>query len=167
MELIYLLFRNMRTKILFILPIAMAIALFTGCDSRRVFEENTTIPEAVWNKNNVIKFDVDIADTLEAHNLFLNIRNANGYQYSNIYLFVTTHSPKGASIRDTVELTLADPSGKWLGDGIGDIWDNQIPYKMNVKFPYKGIYTFELAHAMRNEKLPFIMDAGIRIEKVK
>lgn len=146
--------------------IMLSVLLFTACNNNsRVFEENTELPDYIWDKNNVLKFSADIQDTISAHNLYINIRNASGYQYNNLFLFVTTHAPKGGVIRDTVELTLADAKGKWLGNGLGDIWDNQIPYKTNVRFPFKGIYKFELEQAMRNTRLPFIMDAGIRIEK--
>lgn len=113
-----------------------------------------------------MKFSVDIQDTISSHNLYINIRNASKYQFNNLFLFVTTRSPKGL-IKDTVELTLADAKGRWLGNGLGDVWDHQIPYKTNVRFPFRGTYTFELEQAMRNTKLPNIMDAGIRIEKVE
>jgi gliding motility-associated lipoprotein GldH len=51
-----------------------------------------------------------------------------------------------------------------LGDGLGDIWDNRILLKDQVKFPQAGEYRFELYQAMRINPLPGIMDAGIRIE---
>lgn len=146
---------------------SVLVVLYTACDSQRVFEKNTELPDYVWDKNNILKFNVDIQDTISPHNLYINVRNSSSYQYNNLFLFVTTRSPKGAVVKDTVELTLADAKGQWLGKGLGDIWDNQIPYKTNVRFPFKGTYTFELEQAMRNAKLPFIMDAGIRIEKAE
>jgi len=93
------------------------------------------------------------------------VRNAAGYQFSNLFIFFTTEMPNGKSERDTVELTLADERGKWLGDGLGDIWDNRILFKKNFRFPEKGIYTFKLEQAMRFNPLPQVMDVGIRIEK--
>jgi gliding motility-associated lipoprotein GldH len=68
--------------------------------------------------------------------------------------------------RDTVELTLADASGKWLGSGMGDIWDNRVLFKQSFRFPEKGTYQFALEQAMRVDPLPQVMDVGIRIEKV-
>lgn len=149
------------------LPVLILAGLILiSCDNNRVFEKNVELPDHVWEKSNIIKFDVAIDDTLSSHNLYINVRNASSYQYNNLFLFVTTHSPYGGVVKDTVELTLADAKGRWLGNGLGDIWDNQIPYKTNVRFPFKGTYTIELEQAMRQEKLPFIMDAGIRIEKI-
>jgi gliding motility-associated lipoprotein GldH len=125
------------------------------------------LPEYIWEKDTVLRFKAEITDTISPYNIYINIRNASSYQFSNLFLFVTTHSPKGGVVKDTIELTLADAKGRWLGNGLGDIWDNQISYKRNVRFPYKGIYIFELQQAMRVMRLPFIMDAGIRIEKAK
>ncbi len=144
----------------------MTALLFISCDTNRVFEKNTELPDYIWDKSNILKFQADIQDTISSHNLYINVRNASNYQFSNLFLFVTTHSPKGGVVKDTIELRLANEKGEWLGNGLGDIWDNQIIYKRNIKFPYKGIYTFELEQAMRNTRLPFILDAGIRIERV-
>jgi gliding motility-associated lipoprotein GldH len=68
--------------------------------------------------------------------------------------------------RDTVEIMLATPEGKWMGKGLGDLWDNQILFKRNVTFPEPGEYKFEITHAMRANPLTGILDGGMRIETV-
>ena len=153
----------MQVKTLLI-PVLLILFL-TACDKKVVFEENVKLPENRWEQNNTILLKADIQDTILPHNLYLNVRNAGGYQFSNLFLFFTTQSPSGKRERDTVELTLADPSGKWLGDGSGDIYDNRILFKRNFRFPEKGVYQFRLEQAMRVDPLPQIMDAGIRIER--
>jgi gliding motility-associated lipoprotein GldH len=67
--------------------------------------------------------------------------------------------------RDTVELMLQNADGKWAGSGLGDIWDNQIRFKQNLRFPMKGHYEFSVIQAMQMENLPAIMEVGMRIEK--
>lgn len=67
--------------------------------------------------------------------------------------------------RDTMECILADADGRWLGNGLGDIWDNKFLFKKNVKFQKPGTYEFVFNQAMRLDSLPMIMDAGISIEK--
>lgn len=138
--------------------------LFTACDSARYFEENKKVDKMEWDKDVPLTFLVDIKDTSQAYNVFVNVRNAGGYRFSNLYLFVNTIFPGGQIQRDTLECTLASPEGRWLGDGLGDIWDNRILFKENVGFPQPGEYRFELIQAMRVNPLPGIMDAGIRIE---
>lgn len=146
--------------------IAFAAAmLMAGCDKGRVFEENTAITDHKWAASQGVAYQVNITDTASRHNFYVNVRNGDAYPYSNLYLFINTGFPDGRSSRDTLEVILADEKGRWLGSGLGDIWENQVLFKRNVRFPKAGTYTFELKHAMRDTILPFIMDVGMRIEK--
>jgi gliding motility-associated lipoprotein GldH len=139
--------------------------LLVSCDKNVVFEKNVELPDNRWEQKNIVTLEAEIKDTITPHNLYINLRNAGGYQFSNIFIFFTTKTPTGKTERDTVELTLADPTGKWLGDGLGDIWDNRVLFKDQFRFPEKGTYTFMLEQAMRFDPLPQVMDVGIRIEK--
>jgi gliding motility-associated lipoprotein GldH len=146
----------------------LLLAIFAGmisCDRRRVFESYKELDKNGWNKDSVVVFKMDLADTIRNNNLFVNIRNKGNYPYSNIYLFLTILSPDGKSRTDTVEFTLAEPSGKWKGSGIGGLYDNQIEYKSSVFFPKKGTYTFSIKQGMRDNVLQGIRDIGIRVEK--
>lgn len=147
----------------FLLPV---LFLFSSCDSVRVFEKNEKISDAIWNKDEKVSFVVNVTDTINSHNFYINVRNADGYPYSNIYIFITTVFPDQKFSRDTLECILADESGGWLGKGLGDIFDNQILFKKGVRFPVQGKYTFTMEQAMRTEELPLIMDVGMRIELV-
>ena len=66
---------------------------------------------------------------------------------------------------------MADPSGKFLGTGIGITKASKLFYKENVQFPVSGVYCLELFHAMREnaavngiENLGGIENIGFRIE---
>jgi gliding motility-associated lipoprotein GldH len=141
--------------------------LIFGCDRNRVFEENTDIPDYNWDVKNKPSFDVTIEDTTQLHNLYVNVRHASQFQSANLYMFITIKFPNGKLAKDTLECVLADETGKWKGDGMGDIWDNQILWKPNVKFPIPGKYTFEFEQAMRTEQVQFVMDVGLRVEKAE
>jgi gliding motility-associated lipoprotein GldH len=136
-----------------------------SCDKTRVFEDNQEIEKGAWDQNKKMIFSIPVDDTLSWHNIYINVRNSGSYPFSNLFLFVNTQSPKGIIESDTVECKLADESGKWLGDGIGDLYDNQILFKRFVRFPVKGIYKIQLEQAMRINPLPALVDIGIRVEK--
>jgi gliding motility-associated lipoprotein GldH len=155
-----------RNSGLFCLILLSALA-FTSCDKKKVFEENKEISNYVWDVKDVKSFDLTVTDTITPHNFYINVRNSDGYQYSNLYLFVRTVFPNGRFSRDTLECILANEEGRWLGRGLGDIWDNQIPFKKAKRFPLQGKYSFQIEQGMRQSKLPMIMDVGIRIEKAK
>ena len=146
--------------ILFVLP-------QQSCDPDRVYETNIKIPDGIWSQDNVIQFEVMIEDTSSNHNLLVNVRNTSLYPTSNLYLFIKTTAPSGHSVTDTVDVILADDRGKPLGSGLGDIWDLQQLYKQNIRFAQKGRYLFEYQQAMRIDRLPFVLDVGLRVEKVE
>lgn len=141
--------------------------LVCSCDRNRVFEKNIALPDHRWNRNNVLVFNVEIADTVTPHTIYVNVRNGGQYQYRNLFLFIKTVSPSGQWIRDTIDCTLADEKGRWLGSGLGDIATLQVPYKVNVRFPYPGVYSFEIEQGMRTEELNHLFDIGLRVERMK
>jgi len=150
-----------------LISIFCGLILLLSCDPSRVYEKNIKVPDGIWDKENKLNFEVFIDDTVSAHNLYVNVRNTSLYPFSNLYLFIETTAPSGHTIRDTVEVILANERGKWLGSGLGDIWDLQQAYKENVRFAQRGIYSFQYQQAMRMDKLPFILDSGLRIETVR
>jgi len=139
-------------------------SLIIACDKNLVFEEFESIPDNTWNMNTLVHFNVNINDTSELYNVFINIRTTDNYQYSNLYLFVSTNAPNGYVQRDTIELTLADEYGKWLGKGTAGIKTLNFPYLQNIRFPYIGIYTFEIEQAMRVTDLKSVKNIGLRVE---
>lgn len=140
---------------------------FYSCDPNQVYEYNKEITDLSWHKDSVVTFQVDIKDTLNPHNIYINVRNTSRYKMQNLHLVVTTTSPNGTELKERYECYLADDRGKWTGSGWGDIYDNQFLYKKNVRFPMSGTYTFEYIQAMRTDKLEYISDIGLRIEKVE
>jgi gliding motility-associated lipoprotein GldH len=149
---------------LFIIGLFFSI-LFISCDTKGVFENNLVIPNEEWELENIANFSVSIDDTIASHNIYANIRNTTSFPNSNLYLFITTHAPNGAMLRDTLECILANTQGDWLGKGFGRIRDNQIPYKSNIRFPITGIYRFEIQHGMRAKNLKEVVSVGLRIER--
>lgn len=144
--------------------VGMLLLTLAGC-KQVMFQESESIPNKIWELNHNVRFEVDVKDTTDGYDFYIDLRNDAMYPYANIYLFVNTTFPTGKTARDTVECILADRTGRWLGSGLGDILDNHILFKENVLFPNSGIYVFEFEQGMRNEALPSILDVGISIEE--
>jgi gliding motility-associated lipoprotein GldH len=140
------------------------VLLLLSCNTKPFYEEFISLPQT-WSSSNIVHFDVNISDTASAHHVYISVRNTGKYEYSNLYLFVTAHSPNGNIVRDTVEITLADERGKWLGRGAASVFTLFYPYKTNIRFPMRGIYTFDIEQAMWIRDLGNISDIGLRIEK--
>ena len=87
-----------------VIIIGILSVFLCSCDTKKVFEENIKIEKGIWDNQKKATFEVLISDTLAVHNVFVNIRNTDLYQYSNIYLFIKTSSPDGYFLRDTLLL---------------------------------------------------------------
>ncbi len=146
--------------------ITLAVA-FSSCDKSRIYEKNQRIPDAAWDYSNKLEFETEITDLTLTYNFYVNIRNTTDYKYSNIYFFINTTFPSGEIAHDTLECTLADYKGKWLGKGFGKIKESHILFKPGFRFPQTGLYTFEVEQAMRVDTLIGITDIGIRLEKAE
>ncbi len=157
----------MNTRLFFVLNniILSIIFLFIGCDRNVVFEKNKKIPQMKWHFEEKIEFETTINDTINLHNIYINVRNSVDYKYMNFYMFLDTEFPDGRVVRDTLECLLADVRGSWTGKGVGKIRSNQFLMRENVWFPIEGNYTFSFEQAMREEVLEGISDIGIRIER--
>jgi len=149
--------------------ILLLILGLMACDSSRIFEKNISINQNVWGLSQTPTFQFQNTDTIANANLFLNIRHTSQYPFSNLWTFVNTTSPKGSTSIDTIECVLAQKDGKWLGSGLGDIWDFQTKIG-TIQLEEIGLYNFKVEQAMRHgnlakiENLPGVMEVGLRIE---
>lgn len=141
--------------------------VFNACRDDRVYENYIEIPNQEWYKDHVAKFEVEITDSIQLHNIYVNIRNTGKYPFSNLWLFMKQTNPEGQVIEDKFECHLASETGEWFGSGFGDIFDLQLLYKPSVVFTKPGTYLFEITQGMRAEHLPGIVNIGLRLEKTE
>lgn len=149
---------------LIMLPLVLSFFM-VSCDNQKFFDNSISLTDDIWPSDKEMLFKVEIEDTISPYRFFINIRNSTSYRYSNIYFFLITEFPGGGMSRDTIECTLADKTGKWLGKGTGKYRDNRVYIRENIKFPRQGTYTLRLNQAMREQELAGISEAGIRLEK--
>jgi gliding motility-associated lipoprotein GldH len=156
----------MKRDVIRLFSLICIILLFWSCDPNKVTDEYHTIHNAKWSADSAEVFTFSILRKTQNHNIYFNIRNDQSYEFSNLWLFVTIQPPYGVSLTDTVQVLLAEPSGKWKGKGFSGLYDNRLLYRKEVFFPEPGKYSILLRHGMRPSLLKGITDIGIRIEKV-
>ena len=152
---------------LFMPALVILSMILTSCDTSLVFEENQPIAGAVWKAGEPVHFEFEMNDTITLHNFYINLRNGENYPFSNIYFFVETEFPNGKKSIDTVECYLADPTGKWIGSGSSDIYDNRFLYIHGKQFPIAGRYEVNITQGMRVEELKGVYDVGFRLSRTK
>lgn len=147
--------------------------LLSSCDGNAVFHTNEDLPN-FWHKDSAAVFKVNELDSVRPYNLFITLRNDNNYKYDNLFLITKIQFPNGRTLVDTLEYNMANPDGSWLGTGFGNLKENKLWYRENVRFSELGTYTFSVWQAMRRNgdvqpitALEGIHDVGLRIEKTK
>ncbi|MDO1512999.1 gliding motility lipoprotein GldH [Maribacter confluentis] len=150
----------------------LAVMFISSCNSNIVQSEYQSLKDGVWDKDNVLEFSVETNDTVQPHNIFINVRNDTKYPYSNLFIIAAMTTPEGEVTKDTLEYAMALPDGTWLGKGSGSVKENKLWYKEDIVFGSSGVYTIEVSHAMRKNGsvtgiigLEGITDVGIEVTK--
>jgi gliding motility-associated lipoprotein GldH len=139
--------------------------ILNSCNRDILFTDTVSMPERYWSLSQIPAFKFPVTDTASTCNVAFTIRTGSDYPFRNIFLFVSTISPHGNSLTDTLEFLLADERGNWYGKGFGDVHELTLPYKNSVFFPEKGTYQIKIQHGMRAGDLKGVYDFGLRIMK--
>ena len=143
--------------------------VLTGCMKSPYFQKNVTIPLYQWRYDYQPAFRVNIEDTAARYNLYFIIRHTEAYPFSNIWMWIHTKEPGDTAFkRSRIEIPLAEKSGKWLGRGMGEIWEQRMPITRNdapMIFSKPGSYEIRFEQNMRVNPLPEVLQVGLRIEK--
>jgi len=140
--------------------------LIAGCNTVGVFEKTEAFSNHSWASSDSLKFNFDVDDTASLYNVYVVLRHTDAYRYNNIYINVTSINPGDTAITQQHNFILANNNSGWLGSAMDDIIEqrtavNNTPVKLK-----KGTYTVLLKQIMRDDPLPNILNAGIRVEKV-
>ena len=152
----------------------LVLFFMLSCNDISEFNQYKSVENSAWKSGEKITFNFEVKDTLLPKNLFINIRNNNEYEFSNLYLITTLKFPNNSLVIDTLQYEMADTFGKFLGNGFSSIKENKLFYKERNVFPFSGNYVLNISHAMRKngalnaiESLVGVQDVGFSIEKIK
>lgn len=144
------------------------VAVFTGllsCKQAGLYEQLHNIPGGDWKSGDKLSFSLTVKDTAAGYNFFATIRHTNMYPYRNIWVRLGLKMPgsDSATFQD-FELPLAD-NEKWLGAGMNDVYERRVKlFGLPQHFSKAGMVEFTLQQIMRDDPLPGVLQAGMRIE---
>ena len=143
-----------------------AVAVLTAaCDKNVYYTVQQDVDETGWDMNDRLEFDVDVDDTLQLFDFYVDVRNSVHFPKANVFFFINTTFPDGSVAYDTLECPLADVEGHWYGSRTGRYVDSRFVFRRHVIFPRTGNYHFEVAHGMRDTSVVGLKSVGLRIEK--
>ena len=153
-------------KIAFPLAVLLCINTAISCKQMDVYEKNTPIPHYKWQDQFRINGTFTITDTVPVYNIYMILRHTDAYQYNNIWLNIGLQAPGDTMYFQKLNLVLASDATCWEGSGMNDIWEVRKIISTR-RFSKKGEYVFRIGHIMRDNPLPGIISAGIRVQKAE
>ncbi|MBX2840735.1 MAG: gliding motility lipoprotein GldH [Flammeovirgaceae bacterium] len=157
------------TKV-YTLFLIFSLFLLSGCSTQIVYENYIDLDDNFWAQDNQLKFDFEIQDPSAAYDLSIYIRNGLSYPFYNLYVKYELVDEKGNAIlpSDMKETSLMDPTtGRPLGSGVGDFYNNEMNIFLDYKFKAPGKYSLKIDQYMRLDSLPDITAIGIKVAKSK
>jgi gliding motility-associated lipoprotein GldH len=147
----------------FFLATVVGVIISASCTQTNVFENNTTIPGNAWKNSFAIKGSFTVTDTLAPYKTFIVLRHTDAYKYSNIWLNLGLQAPGDSMRYSKINIELGTDAGGWMGTGMNDIWE----LRQLILVPLKkaGSYNYSITQIMRDDPLPAVMSAGLRVEK--
>lgn len=140
--------------------------LFIACDENVIYEKHIDPSGNLeWNKDEVVKHDIEIIDTSIKYNIDLALRYAVGYAYTECKVIVAEVSPSGVVSESEFTFKTRDDKG-YVGEAGGDIIDLELPWKKEFKYSEKGIYHYEIRQNMQDPKIHMVMEVGMIVEKI-
>jgi gliding motility-associated lipoprotein GldH len=148
------------------LLIACSLLPFISCIQLGLYEKNITIPNSSWKSGYEVKGSFDIKDSTSKFIIYLVLRHRDNYRYNNIWLNVGLQNPGDTMFYQKVDVQLGNDATGWKGSGMNDIWELREPlFSPPKNFRKTGTYNFSIKQIMRDDPLPGIMSAGLRLEK--
>jgi gliding motility-associated lipoprotein GldH len=143
---------------------AILFLFLTACTFEETYFAFQSVPDSQWDKQEELRFEVPITDISTPYKITLELRNNDKYAYRNLCVLVDCQIPDGGLwLSDSVNVKLANKTGKWYGKGIA-LYEYSTPYRSNVQYPDTGTYIYTIRHGMKENLLNGISDVGLRIE---
>lgn len=128
--------------------------LLVSCQESTYHYSYQPVHPTGWKKTDTLLFQLDSPLVNKQASLCqIGIRHKDTYKYRDLWLTVN---------QDTVHLYLADSTGNWLGNGIGELRQIMLPISFNPQGD--SIKEIRITHIMQDNPLPGIHDIGIRID---
>tara|TARA_B100001057_G_C22679951_1_gene883355 strand:+ start:587 stop:1063 length:477 start_codon:yes stop_codon:yes gene_type:complete len=150
----------------FLFAIVFIAFLISCSDKNTIVSEYVDIPNSKFSFLDTVNFKVPINDTVNNHDIFLQLRTSTDYKWSNMFIFSDIVFPNGKIRSDTFQIFITDKNGHWTGNKSGAMVNfNHYLYR-NIKFPIKGEYQFKFNQAMRDTILNEVISLGLKINKL-
>ncbi len=149
-----------------LITVIIAMIAFTACKEQFFYEETIKLSEENWTYQDSLQFVVDIKDTTQRYDLYLDFVHTTDYPFQNIYTKINTQYPSQKRIGRQVNIDLADQTGKWYGNCNGNKCQLRVALQQNTFFNEIGQHTITLQQFTRRKDLQGILSIAFKVKKL-
>ena len=135
----------------------------SSCNDSTVFKGEKDFEDQAWTYDDIINFNVEIADTNQLYDIYFDMEYEKSYPYQNLYFKFSHTDPQGQSSVDTLNIDLIDRSGHWIGECDKDKCEISGMIGNAYKINTPGNHQFSFEQFNRNDSLRGIDNIGILI----
>jgi gliding motility-associated lipoprotein GldH len=153
----------MRKRFLFVFFI---FSLLISCSDTHFRRFDNSPEDQRWQASDKKVYEFNIENDTQFYTIVFQFSHIYGYQFATIPLNVSIESPDGKTEELSIDLKIADESGKQLADCSGDVCDLYYKIKEREKLQ-KGKYKITISHTFKGPYLPNVIGVGLAVENVK
>lgn len=129
-----------------------------------VFKEYVKMDNMNWTRFNILEYEVPVnEDDVLDFNLFL--RHHTDFPYDKLFVNITFYTPGGDMRSRDYDFDLKDYRGDWLANGMGELWDLEIPIRKEMPFFKNGICKVRVENKYPKFDTPGIIEIGLIVKK--
>lgn len=154
----------LKNKILYFCSI---FVIFYACSDTAYYKKYKSIRDNMLLETDSVVFKVNIKDTSKNYDVYMSLRHGPAYPYANFKYIIGYKSPSGKYWQSIHNSMLRSKDGKFMGSGLGEMWDIDFLVHQNMKFTEAGDYHISIVNNLGLAKTPSIAELGLIIEKAK
>ncbi len=147
-----------------ILSVIVLLILLSGCSNNTVFRDYVTMDDVSWNRHEVLNFDMEVEEG-KSYDYYFSLRHHTDFPYSFIEIVVIFKTPNGERRSKQYHYSLKNKDLNWKGDGMGELWDIDLPIRKNMKFSESGMCTITIENKMHRVEIPGIIEVGLVVKE--
>ncbi|GHV65868.1 hypothetical protein FACS1894199_07750 [Bacteroidia bacterium] len=155
-------YRNISTTITISTVFLLAVGLLS-CDHTSVYRKFQSLPSEEWCMEEKPSFSFSISES-QKYTVTIAVRHTKDYEIGNLWCFVQLSDSTKQIRRDTLNMMIAEPNGRWLGEG-GKVKTVSKPIADTLHLEI-GTYTVQIEQGMRVQCLEGVKDVGITVARL-